>query len=379
MKMFESIKWPNKAEISDWLTSLDAAALLRYAVIAALFVLYVSYRLSVLRGYIIPTYGNTLYHVGIERLTLESGHYPTQELSYNGGFPNFYVPAYRLLIASQSLLSGLDPMVVSGLVTILLAIAVFCVVYAFTKQLVHAGAAVGALFFLTLSPEMTIFTIRALPELLGLFTFLLTLFFVMANKTDVPFQFNVYVALSVVAAAVTALTHQITLLTLAVVLAVYALTQVKNRSEFLKAVCPLFAVLVAYGLWQLYSLHTLSILGLAQVKYHEGTPVDFLASEFRVGFFERAGLIVLPFAFIGLGWLERNKANKRFLLYSWILASLLLTKNDLLGINIFMDRFLTFFVGSLIIAAGIGAFAVLQFLDSHLLQASRESKVDKEP
>jgi hypothetical protein len=160
---------------------------------------------------------------------------------------------------------------------------------------------------------------------------------------------------------------------LAVVLALYALTQVKNRNEFLKTLCPLFAVFVVYGLWQLYSLHTLSILGLAQVKYHEGTPVDFLASDFRVGFFERAGLIVLPFAVTGLAWLERNKVNKRFLLYSWVVASLLLTKNDLLGISIFMDRFLTFFVGSLIIAAGIGAFAVVQFLDSHIWRASRES------
>jgi hypothetical protein len=109
------------------------------------------------------------------------------------------------------------------------------------------------------------------------------------------------------------------------------------------------------------------------VKYHEGTPVDFLASELRVGFFERAGLLVLPFAVVGLAWLERSKANKRFLLYSWILASLLLTKNDLLGIDIFMDRFLTFFVGSLIIAGGIGAFAILQFLDSRVLKAPRES------
>lgn len=373
MKTFVSTRWVNKAKIRDRLTSLDAATLLRYVVIVALFAFYVSYRLNVLRGYVIPTYGNTLYHVGIERLTLESGHYPTQELSYNGGFPNFYVPAYRLLVASQSLLSGLDPMVASGLVTIVLAAAVFCVIYAFTKQLVHAGAAVCALFFLTLSPEMTIFTIRALPELLGLFTFMLTLSFVVANKTDAPFQFNTYVALSVGAAAVTALTHQITLLTLAVVLAAYALTQVKNRNEFLKAFVPLSAAFVVYALWQLYTLHTLSILGLSQVKYHEGTPVDFLASELRVGFFERAGLLVLPFAVVGLAWLERSKANKRFLLYSWILASLLLTKNDLLGIDIFMDRFLTFFVASLIIAGGIGAFAILQFLDSRTLKAPRES------
>lgn len=369
MRMCESIRWLNKANIRDRLTSLDALAVLRYAVIIALFGLFVSYRLNVLQGYVIPTYGNTLFHVGIERLTIESGHYPTQELSYNGGFPNFYVPAYRLLAASQSLFSGIDPMVMSGLLTITLAIAVFGVIYAFTKQLVDASAAVCALFFLTLSPEITIFTIRALPELLGLFMLPLTLFFILANRTGGPFKLNAHVVLSVIAAAVTALTHQITLLTLALVLAAYALTQIKNKNEFLKAFVPLLTVVVVYALWQVYTLHTVSILGLSQVKYHEGTPVDFLSSEFRVGFFERAGVLLLPFAAIGLAWLERNRTNKRFLLYSWIIASLLLTKNDLLGIGIFMDRFLTFFVESLLVAGGIGAFAVLQFLDARLAGA----------
>jgi hypothetical protein len=369
MRMYESIKWFNKAKIRDRLTSLDTIAVLRYVTIVGLFALFLSYRLNVLHGYVIPTYGNTLYHVGIERLTIESGYYPMQELSYNGGFPNFYVPAYRLLIGSQSLVSGIDPIVMSGLVTITLSVAVFGIIYAFTKQLVHASAAVCALFFLTLSPEITIFTIRALPELLGLFMFPLTLFFVLANRAEGSFKVNTYVILSVVAAAVTALTHQMTLLTLALVLAVYALTQIRSKNEFLKAFVPLLAVLVVYALWQVYTLHTVSILGLSQVKYHEGTPVDFFASESSVGFFERAGLLLLPFSAIGLAWLEKKGTNKRFLLYSWVIASLLLTKNDLFGIGIFMDRFLTFFIESLVVAAGIGAFAVLHFFDARLADA----------
>ncbi|MGZ4890882.1 MAG: hypothetical protein ACXV2B_01260 [Halobacteriota archaeon] len=180
-------------------------------------------------------------------------------------------------------------------------------------------------------------------------------------------------ALSVTAAVVTALTHQITLLVLALVLAVYALTQIKNRNEFLKAIVPLVALIAVYGLWQVYSLHTVSILGIAQVKFHEGTPVDFFASAFSVGFFDEAGLLVLPFSAIGLFWLERNKVDKRFLVYSWVIATLLLTKNDLLGIDIFMDRFLTFFIESLIIVGGIGAFAVLQFLDARVGRAIERS------
>jgi hypothetical protein len=92
-----------------------------------------------------------------------------------------------------------------------------------------------------------------------------------------------------------------------------------------------------------------------------------------VGFFDEAGLLVLPFSAIGLFWLERNKVDKRFLVYSWVIATLLLTKNDLLGIDIFMDRFLTFFIESLIIVGGIGAFAVLQFLDARIGRAIERS------
>jgi len=354
--------------VQDLWKSVDYSRGLRYAVIIALLFLFVDYHLKVLQSYVIPTYGNTLYHVGIERLTLESGHYPAQELSYNGGFPNFYVPAYRLLVASHSLVTGIDPMLMSGLVTILLSAAMFGVIYSFTNRFVGKNAAVCALFFLTISPEMAIFTIRALPELLGLFLVPLTLLFVVINKRESPFQFNAYVLLSVIAAATTALTHQMALLTLSLVLLFYAATQIKNRNEFLKAVIPLIAVILMYGLWQVYSLHTLSILGLSQVKYHEGTAVDFLSSVNRVGFFERAGLLLLPFAVIGIVWLERNKVQKRYLLYSWVIASLLLTKNDLFGIEIFMDRFLTFLVQSLIIAAGIGALATLKYFDSLLFR-----------
>jgi hypothetical protein len=176
------------------------------------------------------------------------------------------------------------------------------------------------------------------------------------------------------AAAVTALTHQMTLATLALALAGYAITQIRNKNELLKALIPLVTAVAAYGIWQMYSLHTLSILGIAQVRYHEGTPVDFLGSASTVGFFDRAGLLVAPFAAVGLAWLERNKTSKRFLLYSWVITGLLLTENNLFGIDIFMDRFLTFFVESLIVAAGIGAFAVLQFLDARLAKA-----IEKKP
>ena len=70
--------------------------------------------------FVIPTWGNTMYHVGVERVTLDTGHYPSEEISYGGGFPNFYVPGYRLLVVALSAATGIDPMPMSGLVVLLL-------------------------------------------------------------------------------------------------------------------------------------------------------------------------------------------------------------------------------------------------------------------
>ncbi len=307
-----------------------------------------------------------MYHVGIERLTIQTGFYPTEELSYNGGFQHFYVPSYRLFVSSLSLITGIDPMVMSGMVTIITSLAICGIIYAITKRASTPFAGVCALFLLMLSPEMIIFSIRALPELLGLFTFPLTLYFILLNKGDKPFNLNAYLYLSIFAASLTALTHQMTLLTLALVLVIYGLTQLKNKAELFNAWVPLAAAVIAYGIWQLYSLHTISILGLAQVKFHEGMPVSLFTNDYNVGFFDRTGFLPIPLFIIGIIYLEYKKADKRFLLYAWIAASLILTKNDLLGISIFMDRFLTFMVEGMIVLGGIGAYAILEILDERV-------------
>jgi hypothetical protein len=307
-----------------------------------------------------------MYHVGIERLTTQTGFYPTEELSYNGGFQHFYVPSYRLFVSSLSLITGIDPMIMSGAVTIITSLAICGIIYAITKRASTPFAGVCALFLLILSPEMTIFSVRALPELLGLFTFPLTLYFILLNKGDKPFNLNAYLYLSIFAASLTALTHQMTLLTLALVLVIYGLTQLKNKAELFNAWVPLAAAVIVYVIWQLYSLHTISIFGLAQVKFHEGMPVDLFASVNKVGFIERTGFLPIPLFIIGIIYLEYKKADKRFLLYAWVAASLILTKNDVLGISIFMDRFLTFMVEGMIVLGGIGAYAILELLDKRV-------------
>ncbi len=366
------------------------------------------YRLGIINSYIIPTYGNTMYHVGIERETILTGFYPRTELSYGGGFPNFYVPAYRLLIASMSVATGIDPMVMSGLMTIVLAIAIILIMYAVAYRLSdNLYIALFAAFFFLVSPEITIFTMRSLPELLGLFMVPFTFYFVIRKNWPVV----------IIGAIITALTHQMTLLVLVSVIAGYMLLQFiraawlyyknkENREMYMvtlkTALCclaPIVAACLAYALWLMYSMGTLNIMDIAQVVNHEGNAVD-------VPLFVRTGVFVLIFAAIGLAyiilqwWDSRPKAKKStadkpvtkeksvygfslsadsaLFIIAWVVTTLLLTFNDkifyvfpdhkFLIFPNFMDRYFTFFVQIAIIIAAYGMYALLSALDLDVLK-----------
>jgi hypothetical protein len=363
------------------------------------------YRMGIIGNYVVPTYGNTMYHVGIERLTVLTQYYPSTEISYGGGYPNFYVPAYRLLIVSMSVATGIDVLVMSGLMAILLGIMVMLALFAVAYRLSdNLYIALFAAFFFIMSPEITIFTIRPLPELLGLFTILFTLYFVVRKNW----------IMAMIGAALTALTHQMTLATLAAILGLYALflflraglAYVKKEKagekfkEALSCLSPTLAACVTYGVWQMYSLGTLSLTGTAQLKNHEGNTVD-------LPLLLRTGVSVLPFFAIGLSFILANfwdslrgkkkaeeanvygyhiTAESALLIFAWIIATLILTFNDYINpltqyINsyiggivtipliqvggqpifpIFMDRFFTFFVLIAIIVAGFGMYALLR-------------------
>lgn len=353
------------------------------------------YRMGIIDSFVIPTYGNTMYHVGIERETIITGHYPDYELSYGGGFPHFYVPAYRLLITSMAIATGIDPMVMSGLITIMLGLfillAMFAVAYRLTDN-IYAG--LFAAFFFILSPEMTIFTIRPLPEILGLFMVPFTIYFLIRKDWG----------MATVGAIITALTHQMTLLTLVGVIAAYgalkiayALYKKQDYKEGLMVMVPAFAACATYGLWQVYSLGTLNILNIAQVVNREGNPVD-------LPLFLRTGVFVLPFFLIGIyyifthtgdrkarGYSKQSGAkmpeisqpeegrygikislDSKLLVLAWVVVTLLLTKNEVFGMRIFMDRFFTFYVQIAIIVAGVGLYALLSWIELRAIKVKPE-------
>jgi|GEM_PF-218358 len=353
------------------------------------------YRGDVINNFIIPTYGNTMYHVGVERETIQTGYYPQTEISYGGGFPNFYVPAYRLLIVSMSVATGIDPMVMSGLMTILLSVFIILVMFTVAYRLsnnLYVGLFTA--FFFLMSPDITIYTIRPLPEVLGLFMVPFTLYFVLQKNW----------LIAAVGALITALTHQMTLLVLVSVIGLYLLFQLivaawsfyKDRQDrenymgpirtVLGCLAPIIVACLTYGLWLMYTMGTLDILGIAQVVNHEGNQVD-------LPLFLRTGVFVLFFFVIGIlfvcmRWQSSQKAipdNKEYglsisrdsalLIIAWTIATLMLTFNDklLFGNKFlifpnFMDRYLTFFVQIAIILAGFGMYALLSAFDLDVLK-----------
>ncbi len=350
----------------------------------------VQYRTGAISSFVIPTWGNTMYHVGIERATLETGHYPTEELSYGGGFKNFYVPAYRLLVVALSAATGIDPMPMSGMVVLLLGAFCLLALYAVAYRVSGGNywVALFAAFFFLLSPDLTINTERPFPELMGLFILPVALYFVL--REDWPLATLMAIAMVV--------THQQSVLALVGILGVYSIFQLvaafyykRSYRKFLLSLAPIVGACGMYALWQMYSMGTLNITNISQLTYHEQWPVT-LSTILETGTF------VLLFLVLGLVYVfgvplidrlrakpEAGKAKKargepeksyriavsldaQLLLLAWILGSLILTKNEWIhvlsfSVNTLQSRFYTYFVEVAVILAGFGMYALLSAIN----------------
>jgi len=248
------------------------------------------YRLKSLAFFVHPTYGNTMYHTGMVRLIVQSGHLPIYTLSYGGLTKSFYVPAYRLFVASLSVLSNTDPVVTASLFVIAMGIVATVAAYMLGKELGGTAVGLAGAFLFVLSPELTIYTIRAFPEVLGIPMFLLTLYFL--HKENMP--------MAAISAVLTTLSHQTTAIVLGAVLLVYSLVK-KDKT----AMIALLSSIAAYSAWQLYALGSLDILSMRQIALKESGAVSAMSIE-------RIGVWALLFAPFGLVYLL--KSWKKYLL-----------------------------------------------------------------
>ena len=353
-------------------------------------------------NFVIPTWGNTMYHVGVERVTLETGHYPSEEICYGGGFPNFYVPGYRFLVVGLSTATGIDPMPMSGLVVLLLG--VFCLlavcIVAYRMSGGNYYVALFAAFFFIMSPDMTINTERPFPELMGLFILPVAMYFVL--REDWP--------LATLMAILMALTHQQSMLTLGLILVIYSILQLvyailvtQKYGKLLRSLIPWLALGCTYALWQMYSMGTLNFTKIAQLAYHEQWPVT-LSTILETGAF------VLLFLLLGLiyvflwpaigGLLRKSDSSKpaakgrtakgyalkvspdaKMLIVAWMIGALILTKNEWIhilsfSVNTLQSRFYTYFVDVAIVLAGFGMYALLAGIDFKPLLEGKDPEPD---
>jgi hypothetical protein len=355
-------------------------------------------------NFVIPTWGNTMYHVGIERVTLETGHYPSEEISYGGGFPNFYVPGYRLLVVALSTATGIDPMPMSGLVVLLLGMFCLLAVCIVAHRLSGGNyyVALFAAFFFLMSPDMTINTERPFPELMGLFILPLALYFVLGEEW----------LLATLMAITMALTHQQSVLALLGILGLYSTFQLvyaflvtHKYGKFLRSLAPLFATIITMALWLMYSMGTVNFTKIAQLTYHEQWPVT-LSTILETGAF------VLLFLLLGLVYVfvlpvitrllrkpdsqkpgSKGRPAKRYalkvstdaklMLLAWMIGALILTKNEWIifpiNLNTLQSRFYTYFVDVAIVLAGFGMYALLSAIDSRLLEDGIEPETRETP
>ena len=289
------------------------------------------YRLKSLASFVHPTYGNTMYHTGMVRLIVQTGMMPVYSLSYGGFTKSFYVPAYRLFVASLSLLSNTDPVVAASLFVIAMGIVATLAAYLLGREFGGTAVGLASAFLFVLSPELTIYTIRAFPEVLGIPLFLLTLYFL--HKRNM--------AMAVLSAVLTTMSHQATAIVLGAVLLVYSIVK---RDKI--AAAALVSSIAAYSAWQLYALGSLDILSMRQIALKESGAVTAQSIE-------RIGVWALLFAPFGLVYLLKSW-RKHLLLLGFAAATLLLAKNEMLGIGIFTDRLFTFFALSLVFVAAFG-------------------------
>ncbi|MFH0835517.1 MAG: hypothetical protein V1881_04190, partial [Candidatus Micrarchaeota archaeon] len=309
-----------------------------------------------------PTYGNTMIHVASARHLVEHGYYPLEnDYSFGGGAPNLYVPAYRFTLAEAVFLTGADYDVISRLFVVVFALLLPLGFFLLAQAAFGDWEGIAAAFLASFVPDMLAYTARPLPQGLGLallpiaFYLLLkgtrlqamcaSLVIVLVNQEVGAFFVGAAAAFFAFRAAEGYLSRRAPIIDEKAETALY---------------CALAGVLT-YVAWHFFVMGNLGVFGLVQFSYHEGDVVDFpllLATT---------GSTVLALSVIGLAWLAWGLREKRgdaeLLVLAIVAVGLFAIKNDLLGIRVFMDRFIVFLDIGLIVLAALGLVALVRAAD----------------
>ncbi|MFH0973635.1 MAG: hypothetical protein V1817_02515 [Candidatus Micrarchaeota archaeon] len=329
--------------------------------------------------FFLPTYDNSMLHAGRARFVIDTGFYPDRELVFGGVTPTYHVPAYPALVAAFSELSGLNWLwtirVIALLFAALLPLAVYCLAKRASGGNAFAGAA--AAFFVLLTGSLTTWGMRTTPISLGVIAVVMLLYFVIERNWPIVIFGSVMLAF----------THQPSLLTFFGSMCVFfvfsnfgaALSFLKKSAawtrgeliEFAKSLDWLpfagaLAALLPYLAWHISKtgLGCLTLKCLPQGASKEfGEPVN-LAEYFGIELNKLAPKLPHALALLGVFWIiidERIGKREKALLLAWFLFSILLVKNELFGIGVFTQRFVTFFDEAVAVFAGIFVGGIVAF------------------
>ncbi len=316
--------------------------------------------------FVMPTYGNTMIHVATARHLVEHGEYPFEDYSYGGGIANTYVPLYRVSFAAGKVLTGLDYDTVGRLLVRLFAVMVPIGFLLAGRELFGDWAGLAAGFLVTTMPEYLIYTVRPLPQAMGLALLPFFVYAIAANKKTAAVLLAIGIALTHQEAGAFLAASAFAFFCLDVARHYFEKKKFGFSSEAGISFASWFAATVSYFAWHFFTAGNLHILGLAQFVNHEGAVVtlDFLYSK--------TGLLVLALSLIGLLLLflkfsptlrkkffpqqSKISANDTLVL-AWLAVGLFAIKNDLFGLAVFMDRFVVYLQIPLVLLA---AFALAE-------------------
>ncbi len=330
--------------------------------------------------FFLPTYDNAMLHAGRARFVIDYGFYPDRELVFGGVTPTYHVPAYPALAAAFAELSGLNWLwairVLALLFAVLLPLAFYCLARRASGGNAFAGAA--AAFFALLSTGLTTWGMRTTPISLGVIAVVFLLYFVLERNWPLVIAGSVMLAF----------THQPSLLAFFGAMCFFfaasnagaAWNLLKRKAAWTKEefasllksldwlpLAGALAALLPYLAWHVSKtgLGCLTLKCLPQGNTHEFGEAVNLADYFGAVPEKLAPKLPQAFALFGVAWVAFDKrvdGRTKLLLYSWILWTLLLVKNELFGIGVFTQRFLTFFDEAVAVFAGVFVGGLLVLL-----------------
>lgn len=332
----------------------------------------------VLKEFYMPTYGNTGIHAAPIREFVETGVYSKEDhFSYGGGIPSTYVPFYRMGVAAFVMLAGVSVEASSRLWVMIVGALLPLGFYLLGKKVFGTEAGLFAAFFSAIPADLLVYTVRPLPQALAMALIPIALYLVLERKWLASIALTFFAIMTHQEAALYLVAVQFGLAAFVLIERIWLFVSKKNESHEAverKEIAMLAFVCWAVGVASYFGWHFLvtggtDLLSMNQFVLHEGTAVGFNDVFGQLGtllpWLAAAGAVVLA-ARAAKGWPNAGE----LLAASAVISGIILIKNDLIGLNVLMQRFIAFLDQGIVLLAAIGAAWILLHLNQESLSAT---------